>query len=266
MPGRQVVESRLGVVPGDPGHVDERATVSAAAGVERRTDDGILTVTLDDGDKNALTPEVFGALIAALDETSDARAIVLAGRPGILTAGLNVKWMAANGRDGVRRLLVDFGTCLMRWWTDPRPTVCAATGHAIAAGTMLAMACDHAVAADGGAWGLTETHIDLEIPHFGLALARANMRADRLEDLLLPGERVDAATAVQVGFADRVVPPDEVLEVAQARARELAELPARAYAGTKHRLRSRTATDVLAGLADDIDQLTAHLPEGAQHG
>jgi len=234
--------------------------------VESRIDDGILTVTLDDGDKNALTPEVFGALIAALDEAPDARAIVLAGRPGILTAGLNVKWMAANGRDGVRRLLVDFGTCLMRWWTDPRPTVCAATGHAIAAGTMLAMACDHAVAADGGAWGLTETRIDFEIPHFGLALARANMRTDRLEDLLLPGERIDAATAVQAGFADQVVAPDEVLEVAQARARELAELPARAYAGTKHRLRSRAATEVLDGLIDDIDELTTHLPEGARHG
>ena len=234
--------------------------------VQRRVDDGILTVTLDDGDKNTLTPEVFHALIDALDGTPNAHAVVLAGRPGILTAGLNVKWMAANGRDGVRRLLVDFGTCLMRWWTDPRPTVCAATGHAIAAGTMFAMACDHAVAADGGAWGLTETRIDFEIPHFGLALARANVRADRLEDLLLPGERIDAAAAVQAGFADRVVAPDEVLEVAQTRARELAELPSRAYAGTKHRLRSRAAAEVLAGLTADIDELTAHLTEGATHG
>jgi len=266
MPGRRAIGSRVRDVTGVPGHVNERATVSAAAGVESRIDDGILTVTLDDGDKNALTPVVFGALVAALDEASDARAVVLAGRPGILTAGLDVKWMAANGRDGVRRLLIDFGTCLMRWWTDPRPTVCAATGHAIAAGTMFAMACDHAVAASDGAWGLTETRIDFEIPHFGLALARANVRTDRLEDLLLPGERVDAATAVKVGFADRVVPPDEVLEIAQARARELAELPARAYAGTKHRLRSHTASAVLAGLADDIDQLTEHLPEGAIDG
>ncbi len=240
--------------------------MSSAASVERRTDDGILTVTLDDGDKNALTPEVFRALIAALDDAQDARAVVLAGRPGIVTGGLNVKWRAANGRDGVRRLLVDFGTCLLRWWTDPRPTVCAATGHAIAAGTMLAMACDHAVAADGGAWGLTETRIDFEIPQFGLALARANVRTDRLEDLLLPGERIDATAAVEAGFADQVVAPDEVLAAAHARARELAELPARAYAGTKHRLRGRVATEVLGALSDDIDELTAHLPEGTSRG
>jgi enoyl-CoA hydratase len=220
---------------------------------------GVLTVTMDDGDKNALVPEVFEGLIAALDEETDARAIVLAGRQGILTAGLNVKWMAANGREGVEHLLVLFGRCLVRWWTDPRPTVCAATGHAIAAGTMFGMACDHTIAAEGGYWGLTETRIDFEIPEFGIALARHNIRADRLEDLLLPGARVDAAAAVEAGFADEVVTLDEVLPRAQAHAAELAELPPRAYAGTKRRLRGADAEAVLAGLDADIASLTAHL-------
>jgi enoyl-CoA hydratase len=230
------------------------------AGVSRELDaDGVLTVTLDDGDKNALTPEVFEALIAALDADTGARAVVVTGRPGILTAGLDIKWMAANGREGVEHLLVRFGECLMRWWTDPRPTVCAATGHAIAAGTMLAMACDHAVADREGFWGLTETRIDFEIPDFGLALARANMRNDRLEDLLLPGERITAAQAVEAGFADVVVAPDEVLDAAHRHARELAALPGRAYAGTKTRLRGQTADAVLDGLRADIALLTAHL-------
>jgi enoyl-CoA hydratase len=230
------------------------------AGVSRELDaDGVLTVTLDDGNKNALTPEVFEALIAALDADTGARAVVVTGRPGILTAGLDIKWMAANGRDGVEHLLVRFGECLMRWWTDPRPTVCAATGHAIAAGTMLAMACDHAVADREGFWGLTETRIDFEIPDFGLTLARANMRNDRIEDLLLPGERITAAQAVEAGFADVAVAPDEVLDTAHRRARELAALPGRAYAGTKARLRGQAADAVLDGLRADIALLTAHL-------
>lgn len=230
------------------------------AGVTGTLDEhGVLSVALDDGDKNALTPEVFEALIAALDADTDARAVVLTGRPGILTAGLDIKWMAANGRDGVEHLLVRFGECLMRWWTDPRPTVCAATGHAIAAGTMLAMACDHAVADRDGFWGLTETRIDFEVPDFGLALARANVRADRLEDLLLPGERITAVQAVDAGFADVAVAPDEVLGAAHRRARELIELPSRAYAGTKARLRGDAADAVLGGLRVDIARLTAHL-------
>ena len=230
------------------------------AGVGHELDaDGVLTITLDDGDKNALTPEVFEALIAALDADTGARAVVLTGRPGILTAGLDIKWMASNGREGVERLLVRFGECLMRWWTDPRPTVCAASGHAIAAGTMLAMACDHAVADRDGFWGLTETRIDFEIPDFGLALARANVRTDRIEDLLLPGERITAERAVEAGFADVVVGSDEVMRTALERARVLMELPARAYAGTKDRLRGDAARRVLAGLDADIAALTTHL-------
>jgi enoyl-CoA hydratase len=227
--------------------------------LRRSLDDGVLTVTLDDGAKNALTPEAFAALIAVLDEEPDARAVVLAGREGILSAGLDLKYMLASGRDGTRSLLVAFGTALMRWWTDPRPTVCAATGHAIAAGTMLAMACDHAVAAEGSWWGLTETQIDFELPHFAIALARANVRADRLEDLLLPGARIDASAACEAGYADELAPADEVVARAQARARELTALPPRAYACTKQRLRGQAAAAVLAGLDDDITALTAHL-------
>lgn len=228
--------------------------------IKTTVEDGLLTVTMDDGAKNALTSETFLGLIAALEDHPEADAVVLTGREGIFTAGLNVKWMAQAGQAGVERLLVDFGECLMRWWTDPRPTVCAATGHAIAAGTMLAMACDHAIAADGEFWwGLMETQIDFEMPRFGIVLSQHNVRQDRLEDLILPGARIDAATAVEVGFADELAPPDEVLARARQHARSLTQLPSRAYAGTKQRLRLAAATGVLAELGDDIAALTAHL-------
>jgi enoyl-CoA hydratase len=236
-------------------------TRSATLEIRRETSpDGVLTVTMDDGKRNALTPEAFEGLIAVLDEENDARAVVLTGREGVLTAGLDIKWMAANGRDGVHDLLVGFGQCLMRWWTDPRPTVCAAAGHAIAAGTMFGMVCDHAVAAEGHWWGLTETQIDFEMPEFGIVLARHNVRADRLEDVILPGTRIDAAAAVEVGYADELASVEEVLPRAVERARELAELPARAYGGTKRRLRDADARAVLAGLDADIGDLTRHMP------
>ncbi len=223
-------------------------------------DGGILTVTLDDGDKNTLVPETFDALTTALDDHPEAVAVLLTGRDGILSAGLDLRWMGSHGRDGVERLLIAFGTCLMRWWTDPRPTVCAAPGHAIAAGSLLALACDHAVATKGGWWGLTETRIDLEIPDFALALARANLRTDRLDDLLLPGERMTAATAVEVGFADVLAEDQERAQtLARHRLEELATLPVRAYAGTKRRLRGAAAEAVLSGLDDDVMMLTAHL-------
>jgi enoyl-CoA hydratase len=224
---------------------------------------GVLTLTMDDGSRNALGPDAFDAISAAFTGAGDdVRAIVIGGREGVLTAGLDVKFMASAGRDGVRDLLGRFGRTWMQVWTDPRPTVLAATGHCLAAGTMLSMACDHAVAAEGDwAWGLTETQIDFEMPDFGLALARANMRGDRLEDLLLPGRKVGPAEAVECGFADEVAPAEQVVARAQQVAAALAALPARAYRGTKLRLRQATAQSVLDGLDADVAALTAHLPD-----
>lgn len=224
-----------------------------------RADDGVVTLTLDDGAKNTWTPAAFQALIDAFDGLGDARAVVLAGNGEIFSAGLDVKFMASAGREAMRDLLVLFGRALTKVWVHPTPTVCAATGHAVAAGTMMAMACDHAVASESGWWGLIETQIDFEMPDFGTILSRHNVRSDRLEDLILPGARVDAATAVEVGFADELAPLDEVVARAQTRAAELAALPPRAYAGTKRRLRQADAEAILAGLDADIDALTSHL-------
>jgi enoyl-CoA hydratase len=227
------------------------------------SDDGVLTLRMDDGRKNALDTAAFEAIGSAFDAAGDdVRAIVLAGREDIFSAGLNVKYLASAGRDGVHELLVAFGRTLMRVWLEPRPTVAACTGHAIAAGTMLAMSCDHTVAADGEFWwGLTETRIDFEMPHFGLALARQNVRADRVDDLILPGAQVPAATAVEVGYADELAPQTDVVSRAQAKAGELAQLPAGAYAGTKRRLRGMAADAVLTGLDDDITALLRAFPD-----
>lgn len=222
--------------------------------VTTRIDDGIAIVTMDDGAHNVLNAERFDELRAAFAAAGDdVAAFVLTGRPGMTSAGLDLKYMQSASRDGVAALLVKFGETLMDIWTQPRPTVCAATGHTIAAGTMLSMACDHSIAAAGEFWwGLTETQINFAMPRFGLALARANVRADMVDDLVLPGARVSAARAVEVGYADELAPPDEVLDRAVAHARSLAALPARAYANTKDRLRGEAARAVRDGLVDDI--------------
>jgi enoyl-CoA hydratase len=184
-------------------------------------DDGLVTLTLDDGRYNALDTDVFRELDAELSGVPDAPAVVITGREGVFTAGLNTKVLAELDDEGLKELLEVFGRTVLRLWSEPRPTVAACTGHAIAAGTMLAMACDHAVAARGDfRWGLTETQIGFPLPEFAITLARANVRRDRLEDLLLPGAVIGPQEAVDADFADELADPDDVLERATARACE----------------------------------------------
>jgi enoyl-CoA hydratase len=164
-----------------------------------------------------------------------------------------MKAMATLDEDGLTELLVAFGRTMMRVWLEPRPVVGAVTGHAIAGGTILAMACDHAVAADGDyRWGLTETTIGFPLPEWIIAIARGNVSAHRLDDLLLPGRMVGPAEAAEAGFADRVVAQDGVVETALEQARLLARLPRATYAETKRRLRGPLAAAGLDGVEDDI--------------
>lgn len=221
--------------------------------VTREVHDGVAVLEMDDGKVNAFDAPFFAALDGAFDACADDAAVVIAGRDGMFSAGLNTKVMADLDPEGMTDLLCAFGETMLRVWLEPRPVVVAATGHAIAGGTILAMCADHAVAADGPfRWGLTETTIGFTMVEWILAIARGNVAAHRLDDLVLPGAAVDPMEAVAVGFADALAPPGEVLETATARARELAALPRRTYAATKQRLRGRAARDARAGMRADV--------------
>ncbi len=220
--------------------------------------DGVLDVLLDDGGPNVLRPDVLDDLRGAFTSHPDAP-VLLRGRDGMFSAGLDLRWMVAHTPVEIGDLLAACGRALMAVWTHPRPVVAAATGHAIAAGTMLAMSCDHVVAAPGGAWGLNETTNGMEIPRFGIDLAAARLAPRDLDALLIPGERIDAARATEVGMADVLAAPADVLPQAEVRLAALAALPAAAYAGNKLRLRGRSAERVLAELDEDIATLVEGL-------
>jgi enoyl-CoA hydratase len=225
-------------------------------------DDGVLDVLLDDGGPNVLRPEVLDDLRSALEDHPDAP-VLLRGRDGMFSAGLDLRWMMAHTPAEIGELLRACGRALMTVWMHPRPVVAAATGHAIAAGTMLAMSTDHVVAAEGGAWGLNETTNGMEIPRFGIDLAAARLNPRDLDALLIPGERIDASRAAAVGMADVVTTPGDVLPRAEARLAELSSLPAAAYAGNKRRLREHRAERVLAELDADVASLVDGLVQAA---
>lgn len=217
-----------------------------------RHDDGVVELVLDDGALNLLRPETLDGLADALAATHDAEALVLAGRPGVLTGGLDLGWMASADDEAIVGLLHRLGGTLLDLWTHPSPTVCAATGHAVASGTLLALACDHAVASEGGTWGLVETRIGLEMPEVGVELARAGLAPGTVAAVLLDGARLDAARAVELGLAHELVPADRVRERALAHARHLAGTDLAAHAGTKRRLRGELADRLREGIETDV--------------
>jgi enoyl-CoA hydratase len=132
------------------------------------------------------------------------------------------------------------------------PVVAALPGHAIAGGLIFAMAADERIVAQGrGKFGLSEVILGVSVPACLMEPFRHVVGARHMERLAATGENVDADAALAMGLIDAVVPAEELLDRAVARARLLAGLSGAAYAAIK--LRSRAAAIARFDQARDHD-------------
>src|SRR5437016_5015568 len=139
-------------------------------------DGNVARITLDDGKVNAMSLPFFEALGAALDraEREKPGAVVITGRAGYFSAGLDLKLMPTLAPDELQRMLLSFGRTMLRVFTFPIPTVAALSGHAIAGGAMLAFACDLRYAAAGAfRLHLNEVAIGLTLPTWAIVVAQS---------------------------------------------------------------------------------------------
>jgi enoyl-CoA hydratase len=112
--------------------------------VHYRCDDGLGRIHLDDGRANAIQAAWLAELNAALDTAaSDAsRAIVLTGRPGFFSGGLDLKVLPRLAPDALRETTDAFMATMRRAFLFEKPIVAASAGHAIAGGMMLMLCAD----------------------------------------------------------------------------------------------------------------------------
>jgi len=224
-------------------------------------EDGVAVLRFDDGKANVLSHAAIDAFEAALDKaTEEAGAVCIVGREGRLCAGFDLAVMTGEP-DGMRQLVSRGAELLMRIYLHPQPVVVAVTGHALAAGALLALACDVRIGADVPAKiGLNETSIGMPLPQFAAELARDRLTPAAFSRATLAAEIYDPAGAVEVGYLDRVVPADEVEVAAIAEANRLSAYRAGAYARTKEVLRRATVDRVRAGTAADLALFNVEAP------
>ncbi len=213
--------------------------------------DHVAVIQLDDGKVNAMAMPFFDGLNAALDraEAEKPGAIVITGRPGYFSAGLNLKVLPTLAPDDLRTTLQAFGHTMLRVFTFPIPTVAAVTGHAIAGGAMLMYACDRRYVADGPfKLHLNEVAIGLNLPTWAIVISEKAIPPRWHTEALLHAHAYTPDEAHEKGMLDGVTPPGELLTVALDAATPLAALDPTGYATTKQRQRAmvvRWATELI---------------------
>ena len=220
---------------------------------ERR--DGVLICHLDDGKANALSNDMITAIAAAIEEAEgdDAiHAVVLHGRDGKFSAGFDLSVMLAGDVGAITTLVADGGELVRKIYAAEVPVVAACTGHALAAGALILLACDVRIGSDRPCKiGLNEVAIGMTLPDWALTIAAERLSKRHLQRAIPTARLTAAAGAVDAGYLDEVVADADVLDAAIAQATEFAGLSAKAYAVTIRKMRGAAVAEMATEIAAD---------------
>ena len=175
------------------------------------------TIRLDRPKMNALNAQVQGEIrdcAIEATERSDVKAVVIYGGERVFAAGADIKEMKDMSYVDMLARAGNLQDCFQTVARIPKPVIAAITGYALGGGCELSMCADFRVVADDAKMGQPEILLGI-IPGAG-----GTQRLTRLvgpakaKDIVFTGRFVDAAEALTIGLADRVVPAAEVYSTA----------------------------------------------------
>jgi enoyl-CoA hydratase/carnithine racemase len=193
--------------------------------VRRARAGGVVTLTLNRGERfNPLSTAMISALQDELDlvaEDPTTRVVVLAAEGKGFCAGHDLREMLDHAGDKAwqRDLFDRCGRMMLTLTRIPQPVIARVHGIATAAGCQLVSMCDLAVATDTARFALPGVNIGVFCSTPAVGVAR-NVGRKRAMEMLLTGRMFDAATALEWGLVNRVVPADRLDETM----RELTDL------------------------------------------
>lgn len=207
--------------------------------VQYSLQDQVATIRIDDGKRNALSPEVLREIYIAFDRAEADRAIVIiTGRDSVFSAGFDLHVMKRGGGNALRMLRLGYALPA-RVLAYPYPVIVACNGHSFAMGVFLMLAADYIVGSRGDfRIAANEVAIGLTMPRIAAAMLRHRLNPAGFQRAVALAEKFDVDAALRAGFLDDAVEPGELMNHATAQAGKYKELDFRAHATSKRRIRA----------------------------
>jgi len=201
--------------------------------------------------KNALTQAMYTAMTEALEVAeadASVRAVLITGQPGIFTSGNDLEDFMQRPPQGEDSPVFRFMRALAGC---SKPVVAAVTGGAIGIGTTLLLHCDFVYVSDEARLAMPFVGLGL-VPEYGSSLLFPQLVGHRkaAEHLLL-GDPFTGEVAVEMGLANAVLPPAEVLPHARRVAERFNALPPGAVRDSKRLMKAPQQALVAQVIADE---------------
>jgi enoyl-CoA hydratase/carnithine racemase len=184
--------------------------------------DPITRITLNRPDRrNALSLELMGELQGALEQATG-RVVVIAGAGPAFSAGHDLTELSACTGDEAAELFATCSRLMTTVQSVPQPVIAQVHGVATAAGCQLVASCDLAIATTDARFATPGVRIGLFCSTPMVPLSRS-IGPKRALQMLLTGDLIDAATAVDWGLVNDAVPPEQLEPAVTALATRIAE-------------------------------------------
>lgn len=187
--------------------------------------DRIAFITINRPDKlNALSDAVVGELARAVDEIitrEDIGGVLITGAGKAFVAGADIGELAKQDPFQAKNRSLRGQDTFRRLETCGKPVVAAVNGFALGGGCELAMACHLRIVSEKAKFGQPEVKLGICPGYGGTQRLPRLVGKGRALDLILSGRMIGAEEALQMGLANRVVPPDHLMEEAERVLREI---------------------------------------------
>lgn len=179
-------------------------------------ENGIFTITINRPDKlNALNKTVFDELNTTLDEVynnTSIRSVIITGAGAkAFVAGADISEFNSLDKQQAMAMSKKGQDTFFRIENSPKPIVAAVNGFALGGGCELAMSCHFRIAAENAKFGQPEVNLGLVPGYGGTQRLTQLIGKGRAIELLITANMIDAATALQYGLVNYVVPAGELL-------------------------------------------------------
>lgn len=213
----------------------------------------VATIRIDDGKRNALSPQVLRGIHQALDRAESDRAIVIVtGRESVFSAGFDLNVMKRGGIDALKML---YAGCALtaRVMAYPYPLIAACNGHVLAMGVFLMLSADYVIGSRGDfKIAANEVAIGLTMPRVAAAVLRHRLNPAAFQRAVTLSEYFDVESAKSAGFFDELVDEKDLMLTAEARANKFKDLDLQAHAASKRRIRARLIRSIRFSIPLDL--------------
>ena len=207
--------------------------------VQYQLQDNVATIRIDDGKRNALSPQLLREIYQALDQAeSDSASVILTGRESVFSAGFDLNVMKRGGINALRMLRAGYALTA-RVLAYPYPFIVACNGHSLAMGVFLMLSADYVIGSQGDfKIAANEVAIGMTMPRVAAAVLRNRLTPSAYQRAVTVAAYFDVESARDAGFFDELIAPEDLTSRAEACADAFKELDPQAHKVSKRRVRA----------------------------